>query len=111
MSLKLSESKEAIRCCYKISDTDVECLFKLVELNRPISAEELASIMKLSKTTVENSLKKLIEIGLIVRNKDGEEGKRIGRPKYLYAVIHNAETKIKQDLTSCASKILSATSS
>ncbi|WP_338602017.1 helix-turn-helix domain-containing protein [Sulfolobus tengchongensis] len=111
MSLKLSESKEVVRCCYKISDTDVECLFKLVEIGRPISAEELASLMKLSKTTVENSLKKLIEIGLVVRNKDGEEGKRIGRPRYLYAIIHNVDDKIKQDLTNCATKILSATSS
>lgn len=111
MSIQLAESKDVIRCCYKITDTDVECLFKLVEVNRPISAEELASIMKLSKTTVENSLKKLIELGLVVRNKDGEKGNRIGRPKYLYSVILNIESKIKQDLTNCANRILSTTSS
>jgi predicted transcriptional regulator len=60
---------------------------------------------------VENSLKKLIELGLVVRNKDGEEGKRIGRPKYLYSVISNIESKIKQDLTNCANRILSTASS
>ncbi|MEM0164934.1 MAG: helix-turn-helix domain-containing protein [Saccharolobus sp.] len=111
MAIQFTESKEVIRCCYKITDTDVECLFKLMELNKEVSAEELASIMRLSKTTVENSLKKLIELGLVARNKDGEEGKRIGRPKYIYVIAQNVESKIKQDLTNCANKILSTTAS
>ncbi len=104
------DSKEIVRCCYKLSDTDVDCLFKLIEINKPISAEEFASLMKLSKTTIENSLKKLIELGLVVRTKIADDTKRIGRPKYVYSVIHDVRNKIKQDLKNCATKILSTAS-
>lgn len=108
MSEKLKASKEIIRCCYKISDTDVECLLKLIEIGRPITSEELSTILKVSKTTVENSLKKLMDLGLVVREKD--EDKKIGRPKYYYEVIKDYMAKLKQDLENCSQKIQSITS-
>jgi predicted transcriptional regulator len=103
MSEKLKASKEIIRCCYKISDTDIDCLFKLIEVNRPITSEELSEMLKMSKTTVENSLKKLIDLGLVVREKGDE--KKIGRPKYYYAIIENYMDKIREDLQECSRKI------
>jgi predicted transcriptional regulator len=103
MSEKLKASKEIIRCCYKISDTDIDCLFKLIEVNRPITSEELSEMLKMSKATVENSLKKLIDLGLVVREKGDE--KKIGRPKYYYAVTENYMDKIREDLQECSRKI------
>lgn len=104
----LKNKKESIRCCYKISETDVECLFTLMELKEPKSSLELGEIMKLSKTTVENSMKKLIEIGLVKRIKIEE--KKIGRPKFGYSVVEDFYERIRNDLKSCAERILSATS-
>ncbi|ABP95718.1 MULTISPECIES: helix-turn-helix domain-containing protein [Metallosphaera] len=104
----LKERKESIRCCYKISDTDVECLFKLIELGEPKTSVELGKIMGLSKTTVENSMKKLIELGLVERIK--VDGKKIGRPKFLYVISDSFQERVKADLKRCAEKILSATS-
>ena len=104
MSLeKLKDARDAIKCCYKISDTDVDCLFKLLELNRPTTCEELADIMKVSKTTIEKSLKKLIEVGLVIREKSSD--KKIGRPKYSYSIIGGVIEKIKEDLENCSRKM------
>ena len=100
---KLKDARDAIRCCYKLSDTDVDCLFKLLELNRPTSNEELADIMKVSKTTIEKSLKKLIEVGLVIREKVND--KKIGRPKYYYSAITNILEKVKRDLEHCSRKM------
>ncbi|BCU70212.1 helix-turn-helix domain-containing protein [Stygiolobus caldivivus] len=106
MSEKLKTSKEVIRCCYKISDTDIDCLFKLIEIGKPITSEELSALLRMSKTTVENSLKKLIDIGLVVREKGDE--KKIGRPKYYYEVISNYMEKLRHDLGECSRKIQSS---
>ncbi|MEL9969997.1 MAG: helix-turn-helix domain-containing protein [Metallosphaera sp.] len=103
----LKDKKESIRCCYKITDTDVECLFKLIELREPKTSVELGKIMNLSKTTVENSMKKLIELGLVDRIKI--DGKKIGRPKFLYVVSDSFQERVKTDLRKCAERILSAT--
>ncbi|AWS00110.1 helix-turn-helix domain-containing protein [Metallosphaera hakonensis] len=103
----LKDRKESIRCCYKITETDVECLFKLIEVGEPKTSVELGKLMGLSKTTVENSMKKLIELGLIERIKI--DGKRIGRPKYLYSVSESFQERVRMDLKRCAERILSAT--
>ncbi|AEB94773.1 transcriptional regulator, TrmB [Metallosphaera cuprina Ar-4] len=63
--------------------------------------------MNLSKTTVENSMKKLIELGLVDRIKI--DGKKIGRPKFLYVVSDSFQERVKTDLRKCAERILSAT--
>ncbi|QKQ99231.1 MarR family transcriptional regulator [Metallosphaera tengchongensis] len=104
----LKDKKESIRCCYKMSDTDVECLFKLIEIGEPKTSVELGNMMNLSKTTVENSMKKLIELGLVMRIK--VDGKKIGRPKFLYVVSEDFRDRVKSDLKRCAEKILSASS-
>ncbi|EHP68253.1 putative transcriptional regulator [Metallosphaera yellowstonensis MK1] len=104
----LKAKKESIRCCYKISETDVDCLFTLLDLKEPKSSSELAEVMKLSKTTVENSMKKLMELGLVRRIKIEE--KKIGRPKFVYSLVEDFFPRIRADLKDCAEKILSATS-
>jgi len=101
---KLRDAKDAIRCCYKLTDTDIDCLFKLLELNRSTTSEELASIMKVSKTTIENSLKKLIDVGLVIRDKSVDD-KRIGRPKYYYSIVSGIIEKLKKDLAECSKKM------
>lgn len=108
MEEDLKNKKESIKCCYKLSETDVECLFKLIELNKPITSIELAQIMGFSKTTAETSLKRLMDVGLVNRIKIEE--KKIGRPKFAYSVINNIWGKISEDLKQYAKKILSAAS-
>ncbi|BAB66001.1 MULTISPECIES: helix-turn-helix domain-containing protein [Sulfurisphaera] len=103
MSEKLYDAKDVIRCCYKLSDTDIDCLFKLIELNKPVTSDELSQMMKVSKTTVENSLKKLIDSGLVIRSKS--EDKKIGRPKYYYSIVENIINKIREDLLNCSKKM------
>jgi predicted transcriptional regulator len=102
------EKKHSIKCCYKLGDTDVDCLFKLMDIKKPVTSIELADLMKFSKTTVENSLKKLIDVGLVIRIKTEE--KRIGRPKFEYTVPDNLWDKIRKDLIECGRKISSAAS-
>ncbi|MBW9140473.1 MAG: SMC-Scp complex subunit ScpB [Candidatus Aramenus sp.] len=100
------EKKHSIKCCYKLSDTDVDVLFKLIELKRPVSSMELSTIMGVSKTTIEGSLKKLIQVGLVERIKRDE--KKVGRPKFDYSVTENLWGKIRNDLQECAKRISSA---
>ncbi len=95
-----SEKWHNIKCCYRLSETEVVCLVKLIELGRPVTSQEMASLMKLSKTTVESSLRRLIDVGLVERKKIG--GSRIGRPKYLYSLKTNLWEKIRADLHACA---------
>ncbi|BBG23511.1 MarR family transcriptional regulator [Sulfuracidifex tepidarius] len=101
----LDTARESIKCCYKISDTDFDCLVLLAKLGRPTSSEEMASVMNLSKTTVENSLKKLLDLDLIARQKSNDESRRIGRPKFIYTVSDELLNKIKEDLNRCAETI------
>ncbi len=100
------ERRHSIKCCYKLTDTDVDVLFKLIELKRPVSSLELSKIMGVSKTTIEGSLKKLIQIGLVERVKSDE--KKVGRPKFDYCVVENLWDKIRGDLQECAKRISSA---
>ncbi len=109
MAEKLKESKDSIRCCYKITDTDVECLFKLLEVGKPVTSEDLAEMLNVSKTTVENSLKKLIDVGLVERSKGDE--KKIGRPRYYYVLVDNVYEKIRKDLSECAKRIQASSAS
>jgi len=104
----LDSARESIKCCYKISDTDFDSLILLTKLGKPSSSEEIASIMNLSKTTVENSLKKLLDLDLIERRKANDDNRRIGRPKFVYAIRENILEKIKEDLNNCAETIRKA---
>ncbi|BBD73944.1 transcriptional regulator [Sulfodiicoccus acidiphilus] len=101
--VRLRELRDPVKCCYKVSDTDVECLIRIVELSKPIDAEEMSKIMGLSKTTVETSLKRLMELGLVVRKR--LEGRKIGRPKYVYSTIDGLMSKVKKDLDQCVKRI------
>jgi predicted transcriptional regulator len=88
-----------IKCCYRLSETEISCFIKLLELNRPITSIELAGLMKFSKTTVETALRKLTDVGLVTRQK--LEGARIGRPKYVYSLPEYVWGKIEKDLNKC----------
>ncbi|AWR96328.1 ArsR family transcriptional regulator [Acidianus sulfidivorans JP7] len=89
-----------IKCCYRLNETEIACFVKILELNKPVTSMELAHAMKYSKTTVETSLRKLIELGLIIREKI--EGSRIGRPKYVYRLPDSIWSKIERDLNKCS---------
>ncbi|EWG07645.1 MAG: transcriptional regulator [Candidatus Aramenus sulfurataquae] len=95
-----NEKWHNIKCCYRLSETEVACFIKLNELGKPVTSQELAGIMRFSKTTVESSLRRLIDLGLVVRKK--LEGSRIGRPKYVYSLPTDLWDKVKVDLHKCA---------
>ncbi|MDT7901636.1 MAG: helix-turn-helix domain-containing protein [Acidianus sp.] len=93
-----------IKCCYKLSESDVDVFLKILEVRRPITSQELSKMLKVSKTTVDGSLKRLIDIGLVIRKKS-ENGK-IGRPTYIYYLPLGIEEKIESDLKRCADQML-----
>lgn len=103
---KIRESRDVIRCCFQLNETDIDCLIKLLEIGGNASSEVLAESMRLSKTTVETSLKRLIDSGLVVREKTDE--RRVGRPKFSYKVRDNLASVIREGLENCSKKMKNA---
>ncbi|BCU66931.1 transcriptional regulator [Sulfolobales archaeon HS-7] len=99
---RLRESRDAIRCCFQITDTDVDCFLRLIQIGGKATSEELAKNMNLSKTTVESSLKKLIEVGLVERHK--VEDRKVGRPKYNYVLKEDILSVVRSGLSNCSKK-------
>jgi len=104
---KLRELREPVKCCYKISDTDVDCLMRILDAGKPMDADEVSKTMGLSKTTVETSLKRLMELGLVQRKR--LDGRKIGRPKFLYFITQDFPMKVRIDLDNCVKRISSIT--
>ncbi len=98
------DMRHNIKCCYKLSESDVDVFLKILEIRRPVTSQELSKILKVSKTTVDGCLKRLADIGLIIRKKS-ENGK-IGRPTYIYYLPTGIEEKIESDLKKCAEQML-----
>lgn len=100
--MQLSEGLlEALRCCFKLNETDLKVLEDLIRLGRA-GSEEIARDLSVSKTTVDNTLKKLLTLGLVVREKVQE--KKIGRPKYVFSVSPQFQQVVKEKVESCSKK-------
>ncbi|MEM2662905.1 MAG: HTH-type transcriptional regulator Lrs14 [Metallosphaera sp.] len=92
---------EALSFCYDISDTDFQILKALINMG-PKTEDDLASVLKLSKASINRSVNKLISIGFVERVKD--QGSKGGRPRYIYKAV-DAEAltdKIAKDFEYCA---------
>lgn len=107
--IKLPSGKDAglvdiLSFCYGLSETDVTVLLALMKGDAR-GTEELESDLKLSKASINRSLNKLLEMGLVMRIK--EPGNKAGRPRYLYKTRDYTELKGKMlsDIKDCADKM------
>lgn len=104
--VKLPSGKDAglvdiLSFCYGLSETDVQVLMALAKADAK-GTEELERDLKLSKASINRSLNKLLEMGLVMRIK--EPGNKAGRPRYLYKTkgYNELKQKILEDLRNCA---------
>ncbi|AWR97959.1 MarR family transcriptional regulator [Acidianus sulfidivorans JP7] len=105
IKIKLPTGKEVSFCrllefCYGINDTEYNILKLLVDLKK-CTEDEIVERLKLSRSTVNRGLNKLVEIGFVTKSK---ETKSIGRPKYIYISkeLDAINEKIIKDLNECA---------
>ncbi|MCY0859274.1 MAG: MarR family transcriptional regulator [Sulfolobaceae archaeon] len=90
---------ELIAFIYGLSRSDVEVLHAIMTSNGPITTEDIAKKLNVTKASVSKSLNNLIEKGLVMRNKTLAQEKRKGRPSYYYIVDRDYLTsKIIKDL-------------
>ena len=103
--VELTEAlKETLTCCFKLSETDLVVLSMLTSMGKATS-EEIAERLKVSKTTVNNSMRRLLENALVVREKD--QTKRTGRPRYHFSVSPDFEKVIKEKVEQCSKRLSS----
>lgn len=107
--IKLPSGKDAglvdiLSFCYGLSETDVQVLIALAK-SEARGTEDLESDLKLSKASINRSLNKLLEMGLVMRIK--EPGNKAGRPRYLYKTrdYNELKQKILGDIKDCADKM------
>lgn len=107
--IKLPSGKDAglvdiLSFCYGLSETDVQVLIALAK-SEAKGTEDLETDLKLSKASINRSLNKLLEMGLVMRIK--EPGNKAGRPRYLYKTkdYNELKQKILQDIKDCAEKM------
>ena len=107
--IKLPSGKDAglvdiLSFCYGLSETDVQVLIALAKSGAK-GTEDLESDLKLSKASINRSLNKLLEMGLVMRIK--EPGNKAGRPRYLYKTkeYNELKQKILNDIKDCANKM------
>ncbi|MEM0373000.1 MAG: HTH-type transcriptional regulator Lrs14 [Sulfolobaceae archaeon] len=107
--IKLPSGKDAglvdiLSFCYGLSETDVQVLMALTK-GEAKGTEDLENDLRLSKASINRSLNKLVELGLVTRIK--ESGNKAGRPRYLYKAKDYKELKEKLlgDIKSCAEEM------
>lgn len=107
--IKLPSGKDAglvdiLSFCYGLSETDVQVLMALAK-SEAKGTEDLEADLKLSKASINRSLNKLLEMGLVMRIK--EPGNKAGRPRYLYKSrdYNELKQKILSDIKDCAEKM------
>jgi len=107
--IKLPSGKDAglvdiLSFCYGLSETDVQVLIALAK-SEAKGTEDLEADLKLSKASINRSLNKLLEMGLVMRIK--EPGNKAGRPRYLYKTrdYNELKQKVLQDIKDCAEKM------
>ncbi|MBP1357872.1 MAG: MarR family transcriptional regulator [Sulfolobus sp.] len=77
---------ELLAFIYGLSRSDIEVLHAILTSKEPITTEEIAKKLNVTKASVSKSLNNLIEKGLVLRNKSIMQERRKGRPSYYYIV-------------------------
>jgi len=90
---------EIIQFLYNLSKTDIDVLNVLASAEKPITTDEIAEKLNVTKASVSKALNNLIYKGLVQRRKAVTEEKKKGRPNYEYWVVkEELLSKIKKDL-------------
>jgi predicted transcriptional regulator len=99
--LKLND---VLHFCYGLTETDIEVLMTLLK-SSPKTSDELCQELQVSKSIVNVSLKKLLNLGLMKRTK--EVGNKAGRPRYVYYALNFDELrdKVVREIEDCVNSI------
>ncbi|MEM0373025.1 MAG: MarR family transcriptional regulator [Sulfolobaceae archaeon] len=99
---------EIIQFLYNLSKTDIDVLNVLASSGKPITTEEIAEKLNVTKASVSKALNNLIYKGLVQRRKAISEEKKKGRPNYEYWIVkEELLEKIKKDLENILNQIKS----
>jgi predicted transcriptional regulator len=95
---------DVLHFCYGLTETDIRVLTTLLK-SSPKTSDELSQELQVSKSIVNVSLRKLLNLGLVNRTK--ETGNKAGRPKYVYYTLKFDELKDKvvNEIEECTNNI------
>ena len=90
--------------CYGLTEIDIRVLMTLLK-SSPKTNDEISRELQVSKSIVNISLKKLLNLGLVNRTK--EIGNKVGRPKYVYYAlkIDELRDKVVREIEDCTNNI------
>jgi len=99
--LKLND---VLHFCYGLTETDIRVLMTLLK-SSPKMNVEISQELQVSKSIVNISLRKLVNLGLVNRTK--EIGNKVGRPKYVYYAlkIDELKDKVVREIEDCTNNI------
>jgi len=95
---------DILHFCYGLTETDIRVLMTLLKSN-PKTNDEITQELQVSKSIVNISLKKLLNLGLVNRTK--EIGNKVGRPKYVYYAlkIDEIKDKVVREIEDCTNNM------
>jgi predicted transcriptional regulator len=95
---------DVLHFCYGLTETDIRVLMTLLK-SSPKTNDEISQELQVSKSIVNISLKKLLNLGLVNRTK--EIGNKAGRPKYVYYAlkIDEFKDKVVREIEDCTNDI------
>jgi predicted transcriptional regulator len=83
-------SKDLIRCTFDLSKTELKIFLYLLKINKSIPSVDIANQIELDRTTIQKSLKKLLEKGIVDRRQNNLDN---GGYVFLYSVKKKEELK------------------
>ncbi len=87
---KKMDSKELIRCTFDLSKTELKIFLYLLKINSSIPSVDIAKEIDLDRTTIQKSLKKLLEKGIVDRRQNNLDN---GGYVFLYSVKQKNQLK------------------
>lgn len=84
------DSKDLIRCTFDLSKTELKIFLYLLKIKKSIPSVNIADEIKLDRTTIQKSLKKLLEKQIVDRRQNNLDN---GGYVFLYSVKKKEELK------------------
>lgn len=86
------DSKDLIRCTFDLSKTELKIFLYLLKTKKSIPSVDIADKIDLDRTTIQKSLKKLLEKGIVDRRQNNLDN---GGYVFLYSIKQKDELKIQ----------------
>jgi predicted transcriptional regulator len=88
------EFKDLLRCSFELSKTEYNLMMFLLKTEKQYRAEDLGQMMKLDRTTVQKSIKKLADKDLVFRQQINLDK---GGYTFEYTIKNKAEIKRRME--------------